>query len=200
MDGGVDFGAAVQGIVARLESKNPDIPISARIQRAWRSVCGDAMRAHTDAVFVVPDTMGEEVIIYVDSPIWATDLNLQSELLRLRLNLKLQEYFEQEGISRTRHDGDDLLFEYERNEHVKKLRFVPSKEKYTKKFAMERDGEDINTNTLNVVPQALDEDEVCALREAVASIEDPDLREAAFEAARAHLELKKGAEAHDSQG
>ena len=187
----VDFGAEVSRIVRKIESSNPDIPASARVQKAWQIIADEHTLEHTDAVFVVPGSAGEEVVVYVDSQIWATELNLQCELLRMRINLEVQKMLEAQGRVR-RVDEESALFGYEQAEHVKRLQFVPSKKKYSKAYQreMQENLEDIGRE--HVEPVALDDVELADLYVRTASIQDERVRKAAFDAAKAGLEIEKG--------
>lgn len=187
----VDFGAEIRKLVQRVQTNNPDIIAATRVRKAWESTADARALEHTDTVYVVPGSMGEEVVVYVDSQLWAVDLNLQSELLRLRINLAIQGMFEAEGFgSRTPSDG--VLFEYEQNEYVKSLKFVPSKEKYTKRFRQDEEENLEEIGRVDVEPVGLSDEELAALYIRVSHIQDDQLRQKAFDAARASMEVAKG--------
>ena len=188
---GIDFGGEVRRIISKLETSNPDLSATSRVQRAWRKVADEGALKHTNAVFVVPDTNASEVIIYVDAQIWATDLSLQAELYRLRLNLEIQRLLEREGRVRRTRDAD-ALFDYQQTEHIKKLMFKPSKEKYAHRYlTVEEDTQGFG-GASDIEPVDLDAGEEERLYEEVSSIQDPALRQVVYNAARSNLELLKG--------
>lgn len=180
---GYDVGAEIQGVVSSLQRDNPDLSATARVKRAWNLSVDKRIAEHVTAVFIVPNTAASEVIIYVDSSIWATELNMQSELLRLNLNIELNK------------DADANVMR--KAEQVEKLTFKVSKEQYA---ARER-----RLTTLQLLdaeeegyrkaqPVELDDDELANLEEAVAHIENDQLRDVAYAAAKANLEWQKGIE------
>lgn len=184
---GIDLGAEVRRIVSKMTTINPDLATTARYQQIWREVADPSAVSHTDAIFVVPNTDGRDVIVYVDSQLWATELGLQAELLRLRMNLRMNELYGTRGA------GDEGLFDYEQTEYIRRLQFMPSKEKYAHNRAQGGDTSFLTDGTRDVEPAALDAEEMAELQRQVEGISNPELRAAAFEAARANLELLKGA-------
>lgn len=180
---GYDIGAEIQGVVSSLQRNNPDLSATARVKRAWNLSVDKRIAEHVTAVFIVPNTAASEVIIYVDSSIWATELNMQSELLRLNLNIELNKDIDANVVRKA--------------EQVEKLTFKVSKEQYV---ARERrlttlqllEAEDENYRKAQ--PVALDDDELANLEEAVAHIENDQLRDTAYAAAKANLEWQKGIE------
>lgn len=180
--GGFNVGNEVRNLVNQMERDNPDISMSAHVKSAWNRAVGPDVAQHVTAVFVVPHTQAQEVIVYVDSPIRAADLNMQSEILRMKLNIEL-------GNSAP--DAKRCMYP----EQVKKLKFVASKEKYIKRArrmttfeALEE--QEKQEKDIESVP--LTEDELAELAASVASIEDERLRVAAYDAAKANLEWQKG--------
>lgn len=180
---GYDIGAEIRGVVSSFQRDNPDLSATARVKRAWNLSVDKRIAEHVTAVFIVPNTAASEVIIYVDSSIWATELNMQSELLRLNLNIELNK------------DADANVMR--KAEQVEKLTFKVSKEQYV---ARER-----RLTTLQLLeaeeegyrkaqPVELDDDEIANLEEAVAHIENDQLRDIAYAAAKANLEWQKGIE------
>ena len=182
---GLNVGSEVRNLVNRLERDNPDIALSAHVKSAWNEAVDATISQHVTAVFVVPHTQASEVIVYVDSPIRAADLNMQSEILRMKLNIAL-------GQGKRRAEGNADL------EQVKKLKFVASKEKYLKKSRRMTTFEALEEQQREeeaVEPVALTDDELSQLVASVATIEDERLRLAAYDAAKANLEWQKGQQA-----
>lgn len=182
---GLNVGSEVRNLVNRLERDNPDIALSAHVKSAWNEAVDATISQHVTAVFVVPHTQASEVIVYVDSPIRAADLNMQSEILRMKLNIALGQG------KRRAEDNADL-------EQVKKLKFVASKEKYLKKSRRMTTFEALEEQQREeeaVEPVALTDDELSQLVASVATIEDERLRLAAYDAAKANLEWQKGQQA-----
>ncbi len=182
---GYDVGSEIQGVVRSLQRDNPDLSASARVKRAWNLSVDKRIAEHVTAVFVVPNTAASEVIVYVDSSIWATELSMQSELLRLNLNIELN------------NDEAGVPGAVRKAEQVEKLTFKVSKDQYvardrrlTTLQLLEAEEEEYR----KVQPIALSEDELSGLEEAFAHIENDQLRDVAYAAAKANLELQKGIE------
>lgn len=177
--GGRGLADGIGEMLAAAKSKQPEMVVSSRNARVWHEVAEPAASEHTDAVYTVAGTGGSQVVVYVDANIWATELGLQAEFLRLKMNLKLSEVA---GA------GADP-------EPIKKLRFAASKEKYRGKRACDVS---VETQLLDEGmhfegdPVALSSEEEAEVDRACSSIEDAKLRRAAADAMRAGLELRKG--------
>lgn len=177
--GGVGLGQALSDMLGQAKSRQPEMVLAARNNDAWTRVADRAALEHTDAVYTVSGTDGAKVVIYVDSNVWATELNLQTELLRLKINMAIADA----GYAR----GDA--------EPVKQLRFAVSKDKYRGKRACDVP---VTQQLLDEGmrfegdPVALTQQEEDELAAQVSSIEDPKLRRAALDAMRASAELRKG--------
>lgn len=183
--GGFNVGNEVRNLVNQMERDNPDISMSAHVKSAWNRAATPDVAQHVTAVFVVPHTQGQEVIIYVDSPIRAADLNMQSEILRMKLNIELGN----SAPDAKRHMCP---------EQVKRLKFVASKEKYIKRarrMTTLEAFEEQEREEKGIEPVPLADDELADLAASVASIEDERLRVAAYGAAKANLEWQKGQQA-----
>lgn len=187
---GYDIGSEIEGVVRSLQRDNPDLSATARVKRAWNLSVDKRIAEHVTAVFVVPNTAASEVIVYVDSSIWATELNMQSELLRLNLNIELNK------------DADEPSNVMRKAEQVEKLTFKVSKEQYVAR--------DRRLTTLQLLeaedadyrkaqPVALDEEELSGLEEALSHIENDQLRDTAYAAAKANLEWQKGVDSFRNQ-
>lgn len=187
---GYDIGSEIEGVVRSLQRNNPDLSATARVKRAWNLSVDKRIAAHVTAVFVVPNTAASEIIVYVDSSIWATELNMQSELLRLNLNIELNK------------DADEPSNVMRKAEQVEKLTFKVSKEQYaardrrlTTLQLLEAEDEDYR----KAQPVALDEEELSGLEEALSHIENDQLRDTAYAAAKANLEWQKGVDSFRNQ-
>lgn len=178
--GSLDLGGAMRDYVGAIRRDNPDLAAAARVKSAWNAVAAPRAAAHVTGVYVVPKTDASEVVVFTDTPLWASELAMQSELLRLKLNMELQ----RRGQAT-------------REEQVRTLRFVPSRERYLSKERRQSTHEllrEQDDGLARVEPVALPPEEEAALRAAVAGIEDEQLREAAFGAAKASLEWQRGLE------
>ena len=187
---GYDIGSEIEGVVRSLQRNNPDLSATARLKRAWNLSVDKRIAEHVTAVFVVPNTAASEVIVYVDSSIWATELNMQSELLRLNLNIELNK------------DADEPSNVMRKAEQVEKLTLKVSKEQYvardrrlTTLQLLEAEDEDYR----KAQPVALDEEELSGLEEALSHIENDQLRDTAYAAAKANLEWQKGVDSFRNQ-
>lgn len=187
---GYDIGSEIEGVVRSLQRNNTDLSATARVKRAWNLSVDKRIAEHVTAVFVVPNTAASEVIVYVDSSIWATELNMQSELLRLNLNIELNK------------DVDEPSNVMRKAEQVEKLTFKVSREQYaarerrlTTLQLLEAEDEDYR----KAQPVALDEEELSGLEEALSHIENDQLRDTAYAAAKANLEWQKGVDSFRNQ-
>lgn len=187
---GYDIGSEIEGVVRSLQRNNPDLSATARLKRAWNLSVDKRIAEHVTAVFVVPNTAASEVIVYVDRSIWATELNMQSELLRLNLNIELNK------------DANEPSNVMRKAEQVEKLTFKVSKEQYaarerrlTTLQLLEAEDEDYR----KAQPVALDEEELSGLEEALSHIENDQLRDTAYAAAKANLEWQKGVDSFRNQ-
>ena len=184
-NGGTGIGDAMRDLMSGIERNDPEMVASARTSQMWARVADDAQRSHTDAVYTVPGTRGSEVVVYVDSNIWATELALQGEILRLRMNMAFQEMMREDGVPESSINP----------ERIKKLRFSASNKRYRGKRA---DDVSISQQLLDegmhidATPVPLTAEELAEIEEEVSGIQDPVIRKAAAAAMQADLELKKG--------
>lgn len=184
---GLDMGNEIAAAIGRIERSNPALSESARVKAAWNRVADSRVRPHVTAVYVVPGTSAREVIVYTDSPIWASELGMQSELMRLKLNVELASAAERRGEEPSA-DGEG---------QVRKLRFVASKDRYLAKERRESTYDQLAADDRqlgSVEPRPLSPRELTGLETAAAGIEDETLRRAALLAAKASLEWRHGLE------
>lgn len=179
--GGVDISQETQRIVAMLKRDNPELSLSSYVKAAWEEVLGDAS-GHVVSVFVVPHTQAREVVVYVDSAIYAAEFTMQSELLRMKLNVKFASM-----VGAKTAGGEPM--------EIEDLKFVVSNERYSSRRAEEAFGDDVielREYEMSIQPQELDDDELDDIMQALSGIEDDQLREAAYDAVKANLEWQKG--------
>lgn len=177
------FGSEVNQILNSVRRDNPELSEGMRVKRAWNAAVDQRIANHVTAVFIVPNTNASEVIVYVDDSMWAAELNMQVELLRLNLNMQL--------------NNDELSNSHRGPEQVEKLSFKVSKEKYISKEhntnARERENRE-QQRYKNAQPIELTDEEFSDLGAAFSQIDNDAIREIAFTAAKANLEWKKGIE------
>lgn len=176
-----NFSSEADKILGSMKRDNPDLSDSMRVKHAWNAVVDPRIANHVTAVFVVPNTNASEVIIYVDDAIWATELGLQSELLKLNLNMRLKE----------------LSTASNYKEQVEKLSFKVSKEKYIareRRLSTKDMLDEEEKKYKDAQPMSLSEEEMTDLNQAFAQIDNDSIREIAYAAAKANLEWKKGIE------
>ena len=170
---GHNLATEIKGIVEDLERSNPDLSATARVKKAWNVAVDERANEHVNAVFVVPNTNASEVIVYVDTAIWAAELSMQEELLKLKINMELQA------------------------EQVESLKFLVSKGQYAgaaKKTNTFDQLDEEEKRLKSVQPVELNQDELAPIQEAAAHIEDDRVRNAVYAAAKASLEWQKGLE------
>jgi hypothetical protein len=140
----------------------------ARVVSAWRSVAGDEVYAHARGFAL----RGDELLVFVDSPVWANELSVLAEHYRTAVN-------ERSG-----------------KEMVGSIRFTVSRKVSEE---LKRDAEDAALSAAatpeRTTPVAATEAEIEHVRQMAAAVENEGLREAVIAAAIRHLEWRKGTEA-----
>ena len=185
-----DLGSEIHKLVSKLQGGDPAHLATARVKTAWNRAVPASIAKHVTGVFVVPETQAQEVIVYVDSQLVATDLTMQADPLRMALNVevnKMRGAAYEQALAR----GATLS----EVEQVKCLRFRVTRDRYLSKNRRETTFDALEAEQAKfaaVEPVALGEEELNDLREAVSHIEDDRLREAAYNAAVANLEWQKG--------
>lgn len=142
--------------------------VRSRYKRAIETVYREAapqFLAHTNNVYIMNKGGVRTLIVYVDDSIFAAELNAQRELIKLHL----LELF-----------GED----------VEQFEIHVSRGKYKKNHPYLTDSSRHAAEKASVIP--LDDAEKAFVSNAVASIEDPRLREIVRKAMTADLEWKKG--------
>jgi hypothetical protein len=138
---------------------------------AWRLVAGPEVYSHARGFAL----RGDELVVFVDTHTWATELSAMQEHYKAALNMVIGK------------------------ETVATLRFAVSKkvaEDKSIEVSRESEGEAMTTPTVEpVVASALERDQV---RLMTAGIHDERIREAVIAARIAHLEWRKGTEARNA--
>ena len=140
-----------------------------RVVRAWPTIAGPEVASHTRGLSL----RRGELVVFVDSPTWATELSAMSEHYRERLNEEAGQ-----GLVRT------MRFAVSRH--------APEEEP----SAIEREGE----GPTRAASTPLDESERRQIEHAAGVIADPDLRDAAARAMERDMERKKGRQRRGPDG
>lgn len=177
-----NFGSEADKYIGSMRRDNPELSESVRVKQAWNATVDQHITNHVTAVFVVPNTNASEVIVYVDDAIWATELGMQSEMLRLNLNV----YINQHGGSprATAEQVEKLSFKVSKDKYIAKERRLTTRELMEEEERRYKD----------VKPVALSEEELNDLNQSFAKIDNDKIRDIAYAAAKANLEWKKGIE------
>lgn len=160
------MGDELTRLAARLNGRGGGGYLQAKVARAWKQVTGDRVRSHTVGAHLKDGIL----VVYVDSPAWATELSALSEGYRTALNQEI---------------GEEL---------VKVMRFSVSR-KVDESFrrALEENPGLRDTECVRAeVSIPLTPAERAIIEKEAASIEDVDLREAVIRARVADSERKKG--------
>ena len=162
--------AIAGGLWGRLD-RTGEAATKARAIAAWRAVAGDEVSAHARG-FALRE---RELLVFVDSPVWANELSVLSENYRTAVNERLGK------------------------ETVGSIRFTVSR-KVEEGLAYDAEDErrDADERRELVEPIRATEAEIERVREAAASVANPTLRDAVVAAAIAHLEWRKGTEVHNA--
>jgi hypothetical protein len=160
-------GTIADGLWGRLDRTGQGA-VRARAVSAWRTVAGEEVAAHARG-FSLRD---QELLVFVDSAVWANELSVLSEHYRTAVNERL---------------GKEL---------VTSIRFAVSRKVAE---AKEQEAEDESRASggaaEKVEPVKATETEIAQVRQMAAVVSDPGLRQAVIAAALAHLEWRKGMEA-----
>ncbi len=167
-----DLSTSLTRLVAKLDRANKGAYQQVMASRAWESVAGQATLAHTTGAHLREG----EMVVFVDSPLWATELTSLSEQYRQALNTEI---------------GKEV---------VKSVRFTVSRkvQEHQRREAAEKEaGEFYSEDKVDPVP--LTDEERRQVESSAAAIEDEELREAVLRATIADLQWKKGIKAHKSR-
>ena len=166
------LGASLQSMLGRLGRRNAGGEVSARVGAAWLAVVGPSVQSHTTGAYMREDTL----IVYVDSPAWATELSAMSERYRGAINEEI---------------GQEL---------VRAIRFTVSRKvvEQHRIVTEAREADDFYSED-NVPSVALTPAELVQVVSSVAAIPDLELREAVLRATVKDLEWKRGIAARNSR-
>lgn len=160
-------GLVAAGLWTRLDRTGEGLP-KARAVAAWRAAAGEEVYAHARGFAL----RGDELLVYVDSPVWANELNVLTENYRAAVNERL---------------GKEV---------VGTIRFNVSRSVGDERV---RDAEDASVVEAAAIPrvdpQPATETEIEQIRSMAEGLQNADMREAVIAAAIAHLEWRKGIEA-----
>lgn len=166
------LGTALGGILARLDRKSGGAYSLARVSSVWSEVAGPSVSEHTTGAHMRRGTL----VIYVDSPIWATELTAMSEQYRTAINQSM---------------GEEL---------VKEVRFSVSK-RVAQERGLSRQEDELDdfydADVVDSVP--LTETERAQVESSVSVIRDEDLREAVLRATVRDMEWKRGIAARNAR-
>jgi hypothetical protein len=154
------------------DNSNERFTRDTRLQRAWETVASPRILEHTDSVVFSVKSKQPCIIVYVESSIWAAELEAQKELYRILLERE------------TNWDIDDLKFYVTRKVMFKKL--------FKKRTVEKEKGYPSSIKEKTAVPLTDEEDRYA--RELVCSITDESLQKGLYKAIKADFEWKKGSE------
>jgi hypothetical protein len=163
---------SLRAILGRLDRKSGGGADSARVGAAWVAVVGTTVQGHTTGAYMRDGTL----IVYVDSPVWATELSAMSERYREALNEEI---------------GQEL---------VRTIRFTVSKKvvEQHRIVSAVREHDDFYQED-NVPSVPLTPAELSRVVRSVAAIPDSELREAVLRATIKDLEWKRGIAARNAR-
>jgi hypothetical protein len=166
------LGTSLKSVLNRLNKKNPGGAASASVGAAWLSIVGPSVQSHTTGAYVRDGAL----IVYVDSPAWATELTAMSERYRGAINEEI---------------GQEL---------VREIRFSVSRKVAEQHRIMAEEEEQTDFYRVDDVPSvALTPTELAQVVASVEAIPDPGLREVVLRATVKDLEWKKGIATHNSR-
>jgi len=162
---GVALGASMEALLKRLDRKNDGAYLQTRVAGLWQEIAGETVLSHTTGAHLKRG----ELVIYVDSPIWATELSALAGEYQKRINASLgKETVTSVRFTVSRKVGDEHRFQ-----------------------ALERAAKDeAEKDRVEAVP--LSASERAQVEASAGAIEDEALREAVVRATIADLEWKKG--------
>lgn len=165
---GTDLSRALEALTSRLDRKSGGGLLQVRVEKAWRTVSGPSVSAHTTGAHL----RGTELLVYVDSPAWATELSALSEKYRVAMNAEIG----QEAVGGVR---------FSVSRRVRQARDIEEQE--------EQSRESYRADAVESVP--LSAAELRQVEASASAIEDRELRETVIRATVADLEWKKGLKA-----
>jgi len=141
-----------------------------QVKNAWERVADQAVLEHTDNIFVFMKDGKRTMVCYVDSPIWAAELNADSFRFRMSMEREL--------------GGDP----------IEVVKFVTSRKSYERKaFKKRMDSPASYEEAVPSIP--LTGSELKHIEDQAEKITSPELRKSLLEARIKDLEWKKGIQA-----
>jgi hypothetical protein len=154
------------------DNSNERFTRGTRLQRAWEAVASTRILEHTDSVVFSTKSKQPCVIVYVESSIWAAELEAQKELYR-------------------------ILLEKETNWKIDDLKFYVTRKVMFKKLFKKRNSEkaqEYPESKKKKIAVPLTKEEDGYARELVSSVQDKKLQDGLYKAIKADFEWKKGSE------
>lgn len=166
------LSAGLDKLTTRLNKANHGALDQARVAAAWEAIAGPSVIAHTTGAHIRQG----ELVIYVDSPLWATELSALSDKYRQAINEKV---------------GRNL---------VRSVRFSVSRRVEAQRAWAKGEEEAAGYYTQDRVDSVpLSDSERRQIEASADEIPDRELREAVIRATIADLEWKKGIRAAKSR-
>lgn len=160
-----NLGQALAGIMGRLDRKSGGALTQLKVMKAWQVVAGERVLEHTTGAHL----RAGELVVFVDSPVWATELSALSEKYREAVQAEIGEI------------------------RVSGVRFAVSKKvAETARLSAEESQTEEKREDPGPDPVALTDVERAQVEASAAEIPDDRLREAVIRATVADLERKKG--------
>jgi len=163
-------GSVAAGLWTRMDRTGQGAA-KARAVSAWRSAAGEEVYAHARG-FALRD---DELMVFVDSPVWANELSVLAEHYRTAVNERI---------------GKEV---------VGSIRFTVSR-KVSEELTRDSEDESLSVAVAaqKVVPGRASETEMEQVRQMAAVVTNEELREVVIAAAIAHLEWCKGIDARNA--
>ncbi|WP_350454582.1 DciA family protein [Slackia heliotrinireducens] len=138
---------------------------AAQVKEMWRGLVEPVFLEHTNAVYIIQEENEKVLVVYVDSSIFAAELNARRELIKMELAGKYHEV-------------------------VDEFRIIISRGPYKNNHPFIEEKPELPTADVEPVP--LDEAQIEAIEKQASVIENARLRQALIKAMISDLELKNG--------
>lgn len=160
-----DLGSSLERLVNKMDRASGGYYLQTRVINVWDIVAGEAVATHTTGAHL----RNGELVVYVDSNLWATELSALAEHYKDSMNTEL---------------GKRL---------VRSVRFTVSRQAHQHRQAVLEEAARKEEEDVQVARSvALDSSERAQVEASVSTIPDQELREAVLRATIAHLERAKG--------
>ncbi len=162
----VDLASSLERLVGRLDRAGGGYYLQSKVITAWDKIAGPAVASHTTGTHL----RGGELVIYVDSNLWATELSALSEHYRESMNTELGKHL------------------------VRSVRFTVSRKavEHRNEVLLAQQEQQADEARPVAPREPLSDVEIAQLEASVSVISDPELREAVLRATVADFERKKG--------